>query len=175
MRAAILQALAEPTQVEITSDIPRFSLWGAEYGPYTRGAHVDVPRMVALGLVSAGVAQLIEESLELEVYKLLSREKSSAHHGAAQLSRLPPGFYQHLFFAIQAAEKAGLKERKERLDSVLQDLITMRLSKIVRTLSYSSVPSSMPGISEEEQLLLEALSRIVGGWRSSLRGVWLWR
>ena len=174
LRAAILRSLVYPVQVEIVADVPRFSLWGESFGPYAKGMRVDVPKLFALALVKNGLARFLNENLELELFRLLSKEKPAGQH-TAQLSPLPEDFYTKAFLALFAAEKAGLEERKNRLEALLQDLVTIRLSKIVRTISYTSVPQSLPGVTEEEKVLFNELSSLVKVWRETVRGSWLWR
>ncbi|PMP96509.1 MAG: hypothetical protein C0167_02220, partial [Nitrososphaera sp.] len=68
-------------------------------------------------------------------------------------------------------ELAGMDESERRILSVYQDLITLRLQKIARSLGYTSVPASMPNATEEEKALFDCASELFRRWREILVGV----
>ncbi len=172
LSTVLLTSLLEASRVKIVKDVPRFTFLDDSYGPYKEGDETDIPRLLALPLIGSGFARAIDEGMELELFKVLSREKSDQQRGGMQLTPLKPGFFKRLLFLLLAM---GGDEKVRRLESIYQDLITLRLSKIIRPLGYTSIPQSIPGISDEEKVLYEDLSTIVSAWRRAMRGEETWR
>ena len=161
-------------RAEIIKDTPSFNLLGASYGPYKKGDKVELPRWLILALASEGYASLVDEGLEVEMYRAISRERSYSQRGA-QLAELKEGFYLRVSFMLLGMRLLGFKEQEDRLDATYQDLVTARLSKIVRSLGYVGLPTSLPNLTFEEKILYEGLVKQVSRWRRIIRGEIEWK
>ena len=171
LRSLLLASLAEQSRVRAKSAVPEFELAGLKIGPLREGETVDLPRLVALVLVASGRAEPVDEGVEIELYRAQGKERAALQSGSPQLSQLRPGFYRKVAASIAAMELAGMGEAARRALSVYQDLMTLRLQKIARSLGYTSVPSSVPNATEEEKALFDCASSIFRRWREILTGV----
>jgi hypothetical protein len=171
LRSLILASLAEQSRVKAKAEVPAASIAGLRLGPLREGETADLPRIVAMALVSTGSAEPVDEGVEIELYRAQGKERASAQSGAPQLSQLRPGFYQKVAASLYALELAGMGEAARRALSIYQDLMTLRLQKIARSLGYTSVPSSLPNATDEEMALFECASEIFRRWREIIVGV----
>ncbi len=171
LRALVLSSLAEQSRVRARAEVPGLSLAGIKVGPLREGEVVEVPRLVAVALVGSGLAEPAEEGIEVELYRAQGKERAAAQSGAPQLSQLRPGFYRRMAAALSMMEEAGMAEAARRVASAYQDLITLRLQKIARSLGYTSLPSTMPNATDEEKALFECASEIFRRWREIVVGV----
>jgi hypothetical protein len=171
LRSLLLASLAEQSRVKVKSGIPETSLAGFKFGPLREGETVDLPRALVLVLIASGSAEPVDEGVEIELYRAQGKERAAAQSGAPQLSQLRPGFYRKVAASLVAMELAGMDESERRILSVYQDLITLRLQKIARSLGYTSVPASMPNATEEEKALFDCASELFRRWREILVGV----
>ena len=171
LRSLLLASLAEQSRVRAKSAIPETSLAGFKFGPLREGETADLPRALALVLIASGSAEPVDEGVEIELYRAQGKERAAAQSGAPQLSQLRPGFYRKVAASLVAMELAGMGEQARRILSVYQDLMTLRLQKIARSLGYTSVPVSMPNATEEEKALFDCASGIFRRWREIMVGV----
>jgi len=170
LRSLILASLAEQSRVKAKRGIPAAELAGFKFGPLKEGETADLPRILAMALISSGDAEPVDEGVEIELYRAQGKERAAVQSGSPQLSQLRPGFYQKASASLAAMELAGMDEAARRSLSVYQDLMTLRLQKISRSLGYTSVPPSMPNATDEEKALFECASDLFRRWREIMVG-----
>jgi hypothetical protein len=76
------------------------------------------------------------------------------------LQPLPPGFYPLLAEEMELLRREG---KEEELRGALEDLLELRLQKLVR---FSLFPSQAKGATPEEKILLEELGGRIEEWRN---------
>ena len=136
------------------------------------GERVELPRWVAEELVELGLAEVQEETFEVEIFKALTREKILA---SPQLSPLEPNFYIRMRRRL-AAVKVGVERGKyrredyEKLRTTSYDLIGRRLSKLLSMSSSASVKTIADRITPEEKAFFSMSSSISAAWKSALLG-----
>ncbi|MFP3285061.1 MAG: hypothetical protein RXP89_03375 [Nitrososphaeria archaeon] len=169
LRSLVLASLAEQSRVRARSALP--AIPAAGLGPLREGEDLEVPRILGLALIAAGAAAPADEGVEVELYRAQGKERAAAQSGSPQLSQLRPGFYRKVASSLAAMELAGMGEAARRALSVYQDLMTLRLQKVARSLGYTSVPASLPNATDEERALFECASAIFRRWREIMEGV----
>lgn len=161
-------------RAEVIKDTPSFSVLGVRYGPYKKGDKIELPRWLILALASEGYVYVVDEGLEVDVYRALSKERSYSQRGG-QLAEVKENLYPRVLFMLLGLKLLGLREQENRLDASYQDLLTIRLSKIVKSLSYSGASTTLPNLSFEEKTLYEGLVKLVSRWRRIVRGESGWK
>jgi GINS complex protein len=136
------------------------------------GERVEMPRWVAEELVELELAELQEESFEVEIFKALTREKILA---ALQLSQLEPNFYVRMrrrLAAVRAGVERGKYRREdyEKLRTTSYDLIGRRLSKLLSMSSSANVQTIADRITPEEKTFFSMSSSISTAWKKALLG-----
>ena len=101
------QFLLAPVRVMMKTSTEQMEVGDLVLKQAKEGERIEMPRWVAEELAELGLADMQEESFEVEVFKALTREKILA---SPQLSPLEPNFYIHMRRRL-AAVRAGW-ERK---------------------------------------------------------------
>ena len=166
-----LSYLLRPIRVNVKGSAETIVALGAAGTPGTQ----ELPRWQAEALAEEGIAELAEETFDLELSKAASRERIQ---GNDQISTMHPDFYlrmrRHLGSLLAKAEGNGTRMEEYRRVSVLAyDLLTIRTSKILRFAASSTAPQDLfTKITPEEKLLFDHIHGIVDAWRRSvLNGV----
>ena len=136
------------------------------------GERIEMPRWVAEELVELELAELEEESFEVEIFTALTREKILA---ALQLSQLEPNFYVRMrrrLAAVRAGVERGKYRREdyEKLRITSYDLIGRRLSKLLSMSSSARVQTIADRITPEEKIFFLMSSSISAAWKKALLG-----
>jgi hypothetical protein len=159
--------------VKMKSSVENLDVGDFRVEKLTEGETADLPRWVADELAGLSMAEVVEDPFEVEIFKVLSREKMM---GPLQLSALPADFYIRMKrrLGTLAEGVAAGKSRKEDLDKVRAgsyDLIGMRLSKLL-SLSSSSTPASALAerLTPEEQAFFSVSQSMSKEWKVALLG-----
>jgi hypothetical protein len=160
-------------RVKMRSSVENLDVGDFRVEKLSEGQTTDLPRWVADELAGLSLAEVVEEPFEVEIFRVLSREKMM---GPLQLSALPPDFYIRMkrrlgSLAEGAAGGRVKKEDLDRLKAGSYDLIGMRLSKLL-SLSSSSTPASALAerLTPEEQAFFSVSQSMSREWKVALLG-----
>jgi hypothetical protein len=136
------------------------------------GERIEMPRWVAEELVALDLADLQEESFEVEIFRALTREKIMS---ASQLSPLEPNFYIRMrrrLSAVREGVERGRYRREdyEKLRNTSYDLVGRRLSKLLSMSSSANVQTIADKITPEEKAFFLMSSSISSSWKKALLG-----
>ncbi len=164
--------LLSPVRVTMKTSTEEMEVGDVILGKTKEGERVEMPRWVAEELVDLELAEVQEESFEVEIFKALTREKILA---SLQLSPLEPNFYIRMRRRL-AAVRAGMERGKyrredyEKLRMTSYDLIGRRLSKLLSMSSSANVKTIADRITPEEKEFFSTCSSISAGWKRALLG-----
>jgi hypothetical protein len=159
------------SRVTMRSSIENIDVGDFKIESLKQGESVELPRWAAEELIQLELADAVEEPIETDMFKALSREKML---GPFQLSGLPPDFYmrmrRRMTYLHKAAEEARVKkEDYERFRASSYDLIGVRLGKL---LSLSSSSTSLSTIADkltpEEKVYFSLAQSFSKEWKNAL-------
>ncbi len=164
--------LLSPVRVMMKTSTEEMEVGDLVLAKAKEGERVELPRWVAEELVDLELAEMQEESFEVEIFKALTREKILA---SLQLSPLEPNFYIRMrrrLAAVRTGVERGKYRREdyEKLRMTSYDLIGRRLSKLLSMSSSSNVKTIADRITPEEKEFFSMSSSISSGWKKALLG-----
>ncbi len=164
--------LLAPVRVTMKTATEGMEVGDLVLGKAKEGERLEMPRWVAEELVELELADLQEESFEVEIFKALTREKILA---SLQLSPLEPNFYIRMrrrLAAVRAGTERGRHRREdyEKLRNTSYDLVGRRLSKLLSMSSSANVQTIADRITPEEKAFFSMCSSISTGWKRALLG-----
>jgi len=160
--------LMSPTRVTARADIPEAKLSTYELTEKKEGQAFEVPRWVAEVLEESNLVDLSDEAVEADLFRALQREKLQ---GSTQLSHIDRDLYLRLrryLMMLKRRDPRGPHYEKVRVS--VQDLITMRLVKIITLAGYTAQPEPTSLLSPEELLLYREIRALVSEWRKLVLG-----
>jgi hypothetical protein len=163
--------LLMPVKVIIKQDLPRIDVGSVNLPEVHEGDVIEVPRWVADIMVKMGFAEIQEESIDLDLFKALSREKMQ---DPSQISTLKGDFYPRMKIQIKSMKSMmerdeSLKEAYEKFSSSAYDLIALRMSKLLYLAGSSSLsPDLERKIAPEEKVLFEIIRSTIEDWRKAI-------
>ncbi|MEM3437029.1 MAG: hypothetical protein QXP55_00640 [Nitrososphaerales archaeon] len=160
-----------PVKVIIKQNLPRIEVGSVSLPEVHEGDVIEVPRWVAEIMVQMGFADIQEESIDLELFKALSREKMQ---DPSQISTLKSDFYPRIRLQIKSMKSMmerneSLKEAYEKFSSSAYDLIALRMNKLLYLAGSSSLsPDLEKKITQEEKVLFETIRSIIEDWKKAI-------
>jgi hypothetical protein len=132
------------------------------------GQTVSLPRWQAYALVEEGYAILVDDDIEIELAKACIKEKGSS----VQLFQLPyRDFYARVKDKLKALSNASMadKRKHDHIYALMQELITLRLHKILSQLAASE-GSGPPKevLSDDELELVRSISPQLLSWKKKM-------
>lgn len=133
-----------------------------------KGESVEIPRWVAEILEEEGIVKGLEEGFEVEMFRALNREKLQGPH---QISPVRSDFYLRLMRYLISLKRRGSSEAYNRFRIYAEDLVKLRLNKVV-TFATSSAPvdQAIQNMTPEEIILYKEIHKIVELWRKLMTG-----
>ncbi len=165
-RVHTLAYMLEPIKVRFRKSVKINLLNIAIEGSEDEGKML--PRWLARILHANGIVEVQEQDMGIELIRVLSREKIAGE----QLTTIRHDFYIGLKEFISRQQDAS----KDRLMVSLQDIVTLRLKKIMdyssrlRSTSSSIMPEIEQRLSVEERALFRALYDAVSEFRGYMFG-----
>jgi hypothetical protein len=162
-----------PVKIIINRNYPEIELVGLKVGPFEEGKEYDVKYWIAHELERAGIARLREEET-LDSVKLHKISWKESIQQARQLSPLEEDFYPKLRRYLSglkqgATSNSGKRGEYEKVIRLSQDIVTIRLRKIV---SLASSPEqtnqTLKDLAQEERTLYARLHTIIDEWKSKI-------
>jgi len=158
------------TKVKVRSSMENFEAGDFVIAKLEEGSTAELPRWVADELVGLKLAEEVEEPFDVEVLKALSREKMM---GPLQLSSLPSDFYLRMRRRIgglsgAVAEGRTKKEESDRVRAGCQDIVGIRLSKLLSLSSSATPVSTLEGkVTPEEAAFFSSSQGLSKEWRKA--------
>lgn len=160
--------LMAPVKVTAKADIPEARLSTYALEERSEGQVFEVPRWVAEVLEENNLVQVGEEGVETELFRALQREKLQ---GSTQLSQIHKDIFLKLRRHLLMLRKRGAGDsRYDKVKVNAQDLITIRLVKMVTLAGYTSQPEPSTFLSPEELLLYRQIKELINQWRKLVLG-----
>ncbi|MCW4002012.1 MAG: hypothetical protein NWE97_02340 [Candidatus Bathyarchaeota archaeon] len=162
-----------PVKIVINRNCPEIKLAGLKVGPFQVGKEYEVKFWIAQELERAGIARFREDEL-LDLVKLNKIHWKERVQASQQVAFLSKDFYPKLrrylrnlkMRAIKKPEKMRDYERARRLS---QDIINLRLKKLVSLASSRAQTNQILGnMTEEERSLYDRLHMIIRGWKAKI-------
>ncbi|MEM0381457.1 MAG: hypothetical protein QXQ48_08060 [Nitrososphaerota archaeon] len=156
--------LVSHVRVRMTRDVARLRVGGRELVDLRQGSQLTLPLWAAERVWDEGLAEPIEGVIDLsKLTQLAWRERRSA----VELVELTERFYY-----TAASALAGLRERdpvtyKAFLESY-QDIVSIRLAKILGFAARRLDPSLIKNMTEEEKELYTHVRAVVESWLESI-------
>ena len=164
-RAYLFENIKVTIRKEIEDDpiLQRYGLKGLR-----KGDSIEVPRWIAEILEEEGIVKGLEEGFEVEMFRVLNREKLQGPH---QISSARPDLYLRLRRYLISLKRRSLGEAHNRFRVYAQDLVKLRLNKVI-TLATSSAPvdQAIPNMTPEEIALYKEIHKVVESWERLMMG-----
>ncbi|MHA1207745.1 MAG: hypothetical protein ACTSSA_02055 [Candidatus Freyarchaeota archaeon] len=154
-----------PVKVIVVKDYPKIEIGDIVLGPFVEGREMTLRLWEAAELVRHGIAKY-KEQIKFDLSELYKQSWSEANK--PQLQQIDPNFYQRLRMYymdpnVQDAEK-------EKVEGMVTDIISQRLSKILKIALKGGRRSEMTkNMTEEEKWLYDKLNRLLRSWENGLR------
>jgi len=164
-RAYLFENIKVTVEKDLEDDpiLQRYGLKGLK-----RGDSVEMPRWIAEILEDEGIVRGLEEGFEVEMFRVLNREKLQGPH---QISSVRPDLYLRLRRYLLSLKRRGPSDAHNRFRIYAQDLVRLRLNKVI-TLATSSAPvdQAIPNMTPEEIALYKEIHRVVESWKRLMLG-----
>lgn len=164
-RAYLFENIKVMVEKDIEDDpiLQRYGLKGLK-----KGDSIEVPRWVAEILEEEGIVRGLEEGFEVEMFRVLNREKLQGPH---QISSVRPDLYLRLRRYLLSLKRRGSGDAHNRFRVYAQDLIKLRLNKVIM-LAASSAPidQAIPNMTPEEIALYKEIHKVIESWKRLMIG-----
>ena len=154
-----------PVRVIVVRDYPKIQIGNRTLGPFVEGREMSFRLWEAAELVQQGIVRFKEET-KFDVSELYKQSWSEANK--TQLQQIEPNFYQKLrmYYKDPSVEDS----EKEKVEGMVTDLMSQRLSKILKIALKGGSRSEMAkNMTEEEKWLYDKLNSLIRSWESGLR------
>ncbi|MEM2145614.1 MAG: hypothetical protein QW279_09650 [Candidatus Jordarchaeaceae archaeon] len=154
-----------PVKVIVIKDYPKIQIGGRILGPFVEGREISLRLWEAAELAQQGIVRYKEET-KLSLSELYKQSWSEANK--PQLQQIEPNFYQKLrmYYNDPSVEDS----EKKKVEGMVTDLISQRVSKILKiALKGGSRSEMVKNMTEEERWLYDKVNNLVRGWENGLR------
>lgn len=125
----------------------------------------NVPRWLATVLQENGLVEIQSQDMGVELFRSLSRERIA---GNDQLSTLKSDFYIRLNSFIESKQDGA---EKEKLSVSMQDLVLLRLGKIIHLARSAPLnPDLEQKLTYEEKTLFQLVHKAANDFRECVLG-----
>ncbi|MGQ9722339.1 MAG: hypothetical protein ACUVXA_13565 [Candidatus Jordarchaeum sp.] len=154
-----------PVKVMVIRDYPKIEVGGRTLGPFVEGREMTLKLWEAAELVQHKIVKYREE-IKFDFSEL--HKQSWAETSKSQLQQIDPNFYLKLKMYYMDPEIE--ESEKEKVEGMVMDLMSQRLSKILKiALKGGSRSEMVKNMTEEEKWLYDRLSNLIRSWESGLR------
>ncbi|MEM2134005.1 MAG: hypothetical protein QXS27_09485 [Candidatus Jordarchaeaceae archaeon] len=154
-----------PVKVIVVKDHPKIEVGKRSIGPFVEGREMTLKLWEAAELVQSGIVKYKEE-IKFDISELYKQTWSESNK--PQLQQIDPNFYQKLrmYYSDPNVEDS----EKKRVEDMVTDLVSQRLSKILKIALRGGSRSEMTkNMTEEEKWLYDRLNSLLRSWERELR------
>lgn len=159
-RAYLFENIKVTVEKDLEDDpiLQRYGIKGLK-----KGESVEIPRWIAEILEEEGVVKGLEEGFEVEMFRVLNREKLQGPH---QISSVRPDLYLRLRRYLLSLKRRGSGDAHNRFRIYAQDLVKLRLNKVIMlAMSSAPVDQAIPNMTPEEIVLYKEIHKMVESWK----------
>ena len=163
-----------PVLVRITKSIGEDVAVELEITVKTAGSELEIPWWKAKILVDEGLADFIEKEKLDETY---IQKKVWSEKAKPQLEELEKPFYLKISNILNQLKKEfklnpnpAVIKKIEGLETQLNDLLSTRVSKILKMSFRGAPPKILENLTEEERWLYEKINQIIKIWVDRILG-----
>ncbi len=152
-------------KVIVVKDHPKIEVGKRSIGPFVEGREMSLRLWEAAELVQSGIVKYKEET-KFDISELYKQTWSESNK--PQLQQIDPNFYQKLRMYYSDPNVEDSEKRK--VEDMVTDLVSQRLSKILKIALRGGSRSEMTkNMTEEEKWLYDRLNSLLRSWERELR------
>lgn len=127
-----------------------------------KSSSTEVPYFVATVMEQNGLLEIPNSELSEKNLKMLSWNEK---YKETKLSSLPENFYL-------LAQEALSNTKDKKVDSLIIEIVSLRIKKLLRYLILPSIPSEVvSSFSPEEKYLFYLLREVINSWQREVLGI----
>ena len=162
-----------PIKIVANRNSPEIDLPGVKVGPFQEGKEYEVKYWIAQELKKSGIARLREEE-PLDLMSLNKIHWKERVQASQRVTALQTDFYPKLRRYLKELNEEAMKKPKIRSDyekarRLSDDIITMRLKKVVSLASSPAQTRQILGnLTKEELTLYNYLHKAISKWKTRI-------
>ncbi|MEM2927468.1 MAG: hypothetical protein QXP60_00650 [Nitrososphaerota archaeon] len=146
-------------KIVLIRNIPYLEINNEVYNDLKQGTVLNVRRWIGEKLIEAKVAKYEEDKIDINYLRQLEWKERNIIN---EVQEVPKYFY----LMIREKMKYCNEEEKKEFYNIIQDIISLRLAKLIRiAIMPTSIRDIDKKISIEEEILFEALKSIIENWK----------
>lgn len=146
-------------KIVLIRSIPYLEINNEVYNDLKQGTVLNVRRWIGEKLIEAKVAKYEEDKIDINYLRQLEWKERNIIN---EVQEVPKYFY----LMIREKMKYCNEEEKKEFYNIIQDIISLRLAKLIRiAIMPTSIRDIDKKISIEEEILFEALKSIIENWK----------
>ncbi|MEM2986938.1 MAG: hypothetical protein QXV60_02450 [Nitrososphaerota archaeon] len=146
-------------KIVLIRNIPYLEINNEVYNDLKQGTVLNVRRWIGEKLIEAKVAKYEEDKIDINYLRQLEWKERNIIN---EVQEVPKYFYS----MIKEKMKYCNEEEKKEFYNIIQDIISLRLAKMIRiAIMPTSIRDIDKKISIEEEILFEALKSIIENWK----------
>ncbi|MGB9758685.1 MAG: hypothetical protein ACP5KW_03275 [Thermoproteota archaeon] len=127
-----------------------------------KSSSTEIPYFAATIMERNGLLEIPNSDLSEKNLKMLSWNEK---YKETKLSSLPENFYL-------LAQEALLNTKDKKIDSLIIEIVSLRIKKLLRYLVLPSIPSEViSSFSPEEKYLFYLLREVISSWQREVLGI----
>ncbi len=149
-------------KIVLIRNIPYLEINGEVYNDLKQGTVLNVRRWIGEKLIEAKVAKYEEDKIDINYLRQLEWKERNIIN---EVQEVPKYFY----LMVKEKMKYCNEEEKREFYNIIQDIISLRLAKLIR---IATMPASIRDIDKkisiEEEVLFEVLKSIIENWKKEV-------
>lgn len=149
-------------KIVLIRNIPYLEINNEIYNDLKQGTVLNVRRWIGEKLIEAKVAKYEEDKIDINYLRQLEWKERNIIN---EVQEVPKYFY----LMIKEKMKYCNEEEKREFYNIIQDIISLRLAKLIR---IATMPTTIRDIDKkisiEEEVLFEVLKSIIENWKKEV-------
>jgi hypothetical protein len=150
-------------KIVLIRNIPYLEINSEVYNDLKQGTVLNVRRWVGEKLIEAKVAKYEEDKIDINYLRQLEWKERNIIN---EVQEVPKYFY---LMVKEKMKYCNEEEEKRELYNIIQDIISLRLAKLIR---IATMPASIRDIDKkisiEEEVLFKVLKSIIENWKKEV-------
>jgi hypothetical protein len=150
-------------KIVLIRNIPYLEINSEVYNDLKQGTVLNVRRWVGEKLIEAKVAKYEEDKIDINYLRQLEWKERNIIN---EVQEVPKYFY---LMVKEKMKYCNEEEEKRELYNIIQDIISLRLAKLIR---IATMPASIRDIDKkisiEEEVLFKVLKSIIENWKNEV-------